>query len=60
MVGNSIPIFSFPDSDPGSGDFLTPGLVSGIGLFRIQDLGSQIPKPYFLELSDKFSSAFQR
>jgi hypothetical protein len=34
---------------------------SGIGLFRIPDLGSQIPdlgsqitNPYFLELSDKF------
>ncbi len=29
----------------GSGAFLTPG--SGIGLFRIPDLGSRIPNPYF-------------
>jgi hypothetical protein len=33
---------------------LTPGPGSGIGFFRILDLGSQIPTPYFLELSDKF------
>ncbi len=41
--------------DPGSGAFLTPGPGSGIGLLRIPDLGSRIPNPYFLELSDKFS-----
>ncbi len=28
-------------ADPGSGAFLTPGPGSGIGLFRIPDLGSQ-------------------
>jgi hypothetical protein len=33
--------------------FLTPGPGSGIGFFRIPDLGSRIPTPYFLELSDK-------
>jgi hypothetical protein len=35
------------DPDPGSGAFwpLDPG--SGIGFFRIQDLGSRIPIPYF-------------
>jgi hypothetical protein len=33
---------------------LTPGPGSGIGFFRIPDLGSLIPTPYFLELSDKF------
>jgi hypothetical protein len=38
------------DPDPGSGAFLTPG--SGIGFFRIPDLGSWIPNPYFWELSD--------
>ncbi len=27
---------------------------SGIGFFRIPDLGSRIPNPYFWELSDKF------
>ncbi len=34
-------------ADPGSGAFLTPG--SGIGIFRILDLGSLIldPKPKF-------------
>jgi hypothetical protein len=31
---------------------LTPG--SGIGFFRIPNLGSRIPNPYFLELSDNF------
>jgi hypothetical protein len=38
--------------DPGSGAFLTPG--SGIGFFRIPDLGSRIPNPYFWELIDNF------
>jgi hypothetical protein len=42
------------DPDPGSGAFLTPGPGSGIGIFRIPDLGSRIPTPYFLELGDKF------
>ncbi len=51
--------FPFPgvaDPDPGSGAFLTldPYPGSGIGFFRIPDLGSRIPTPYFLELSDKF------
>ncbi len=32
---------------------LDPG--SGIGFFRIPDLGSRIPNPYFWELSDNFS-----
>jgi hypothetical protein len=54
-------ISSVADPDPGSGfgAFLTPG--SGIRdpekVFsgsRIQDLGSRIPNPYFLELSDNF------
>jgi hypothetical protein len=36
---------SVADPDPGSGAFLTPG--SGIGFFRISDLGSRIPNPYF-------------
>jgi hypothetical protein len=41
---------SVADPDPGSGAFLTPGSVirdpgSGIGFFRIPDLGSQIPDP---------------
>ena len=31
---------------------LDPG--SGIGFFRIPDLGSRIPNPYFWELSDNF------
>ncbi len=31
---------------------LDPG--SGIGFFRIPDLGSRIPKPYFWELCDNF------
>jgi hypothetical protein len=35
MLRNSV-----ADPDPGSGAFLTPG--SGIGFFRIPDLGSQI------------------
>jgi hypothetical protein len=34
---------SVADPDPGSGAFLTPG--SGIGFFRIPDLGSRIPDP---------------
>jgi hypothetical protein len=29
------------DPDPGSGAFLTPGPGSGIGFFRVPDLGSQ-------------------
>ncbi len=37
------------DPDSGSGAFFTPGLGSGISLFRIPD-----PKAIFLELSDKF------
>ncbi len=39
-----------------SGAFLTldPDPGSGIGFFRIPDLGSRIPTPYLLELSDKF------
>ncbi len=36
----------------GSGAFLTPG--SGIGFFRILDLGSPIPNPYFWELTGNF------
>jgi hypothetical protein len=45
---------SVADPDPGSGAFLTrdPDPGSGIGFFP--DLGSRIPTPYFLELSDKF------
>ncbi len=55
---------SVADPDPGSGAFLTwirdpvpfwpldPG--SGIGFFRIPDLGSRIPNPYFWELCDNF------
>ncbi len=39
-------------ADPGSGAFLTPG--SGMGFFRIPDLGSRIPNPYFLKLNDNF------
>ncbi len=40
--------------DPGLGPFwpLDPG--SGIGLFRIPDLGSRIPNSYFWELSHNF------
>jgi len=33
--------FSVADPDPGSDAFLTPGPGSGIGFFRIPDLGSQ-------------------
>jgi hypothetical protein len=49
-------MFTKPGSvaDPGSGAFLTPGTGSGIRNRFIPDLGSQIPNPYFLELSDKF------
>jgi hypothetical protein len=36
---------SVADPDPGSGAFLTLG--SGIGFFRIPDLRSRIPNPYF-------------
>ncbi len=36
----------------GSGAFLTPR--SGIGFFRIPNLGSRNPNPYFWELSDNF------
>ncbi len=39
------PKSSVADPDPGSGAFSTPG--SGIGFFRIPDLGSRIPNPYF-------------
>ena len=38
----------------GSGALLTPGPGSGRGFFRVPNLGSRIPTPYFLELSDKF------
>jgi hypothetical protein len=38
----------------GSGAYLTPGSGSGIGFFRIPDLGSRIPNSYFGELSDNF------
>ncbi len=43
-------------ADPGSGAFQTldPDPGSGIGFYRIPDLGSRIPTPYFLGLSDKF------
>jgi hypothetical protein len=34
---------------------LTPGPGSGIGIGFSPDLGSRIPTPYFLEISDKFS-----
>jgi len=37
--------FSVADPDPGSGALLTPG--SGMGLFRIPDLGSRIPTRIF-------------
>jgi hypothetical protein len=43
---------SVADPDPGSGAFLTPG--SGMGFFRIPDLGSRIPRPYFEEFFDNF------
>ncbi len=36
---------SVADPDPGSGAFLTPG--SGIGFFRIPELGSRISNSYF-------------
>ncbi len=48
-VGSSV-----ADPDPGSGAFLTPGPGSGIRNRFFPDLGSRIPTPYFLELSDKF------
>jgi hypothetical protein len=34
-------------ADPGSGAFLTLDPGSGIGFFRIPDLGSRIPNQYF-------------
>jgi hypothetical protein len=37
-------VISVADPDPGS----------GIGFFRIPDLGSRIPNPYFWELRDNF------
>ncbi len=40
--------------DPVPFRHLDPDPGSGIGFFRIPDLGSRIPNPYFLELSDKF------
>jgi hypothetical protein len=40
--------------DLGSGAFMTPGPGSGIRNRFFPDLGSRIPIPYFLELSDKF------
>ncbi len=49
---NLILFGSVADPDPGSGAFLTPG--TGMGFFRIPDLGSRIPRPYFEELFDKF------
>ena len=45
---------SVADPDPGSGAFLTPRPGSGIGFFRVPDLGSRIRNPYFWELSDTF------
>ena len=47
------------DPDPGSGirclfDPWIRDLGSGIGFFRIPDLGSRIPNPYFWELIDNF------
>ncbi len=56
MKMKAVPIFFFSvaDPDPGSGAFLTPGPGSGIGFFRIPDLGSRIPNSYFCELSDNF------
>ncbi len=41
-------------ADPGSGAFFTLDTDPGYVFFRIPDLGSRIPTPYFLELSDKF------
>jgi hypothetical protein len=41
------PGISVADPDPGSGAFLTHKPGSGIGFFRIPDLGSRIPTPYF-------------
>ncbi len=43
---------SVADPDPGFDAFLTPG--SGIRNRFFPDLGSQIPNPYFWELSDNF------
>jgi hypothetical protein len=40
------PICSVASLDPGSGAFLTLDPGSGIGFFRIPDLGSRIPNPY--------------
>ncbi len=52
---------SVADPDPGSGAFLTLDPDPGSGIrnrffsgSQIPDLGSRIPTPYFLELSDKF------
>jgi hypothetical protein len=45
---------SVADLDPGSSAFLTPGSGIRNGFFWIPDLGSRIPNPYFLELSDNF------
>jgi hypothetical protein len=39
--------WSVADSDPGSGALLSLDPGSGICFFRIPDLGSQIPSPYF-------------
>jgi hypothetical protein len=53
-------ISSVADPDPGSGAFLTPGsgafLTPGSGIRNrfFPDLGSRIPRPYFLELFDNF------
>jgi hypothetical protein len=41
----TVPTVSVADPDPGSDAFLTPGPGSGIGFFRIPDLGSRIPTP---------------
>jgi hypothetical protein len=41
-------------ADIGAFFTLDPDPRSEIGFFRIPDLGSRIPTPYFLELSDKF------
>jgi hypothetical protein len=49
-----LPVLSSSVPDPGSFAFLTPGAGSGIRNRFIPDLGSRIPNPYFLELSDKF------
>ncbi len=51
MISEFFIKFSVADPDPGSGAS-SPG--SGIGFFRIPYLGSRIPNPYFLELSDNF------